>query len=111
MQNPRLALLVLGIAIGTFSLGQVSFAEKNGKPAKTKATKKKSQKTELPKGDQLKTELPKTKTFIFGEDEVDGDRVMPDTETIYGIMNVKHGNLISLRTHFLNEIVFSTNAL
>ncbi len=53
----------------------------------------------------------KTKYFDFTGDNIDGDRVLPDGTTIFGLKAARHGSLIKLRGDFVREIVKTAERL
>ncbi len=53
----------------------------------------------------------KVKYFDFTGDNIDGDRILPDGTTIFGLKAVRHGSLIKLRGDFVREIVKTAEKL
>jgi hypothetical protein len=53
----------------------------------------------------------KSKSFVFDGDDVDGDRLSPDGDTITTTDPAKHTSLIRVRTSFIPEILKSAEDL
>lgn len=46
-----------------------------------------------------------TRRLIFGEgDEVDGDRLAPSGENLYGAVRMRHESMIEIREDFLDQL-------
>ncbi|HUS62979.1 MAG TPA: hypothetical protein VMZ28_00500 [Kofleriaceae bacterium] len=51
------------------------------------------------------------KNYDFLGDEIDGDRIMPDGTTVFGLPDAKRPSLIKLRGDFVKEIARSAEQL
>lgn len=81
----------------------VSFtATAAAQPARKAAPRKAAQAQPAPKP---------VKSYDFLGDEIDGDRILPDGTTVFGLPDAKRPSLIKLRGHFMKEIARSAEEL
>lgn len=52
-----------------------------------------------------------TKNYDFLGDEIDGDKIMPDGTTVFGLPDAKRPSLIKLRGDFVKEIARSAESI
>jgi len=64
-----------------------------------------------PKGGDKAGAPPKTKVYDFSGDTIEGDLIKPEGSTVDARDFAKHSSLITIRKHFIPEIIKSAEDL